>query len=345
MKFSDIKNETQLWEFMTTPTDRLIESVRSLDGPVIVLGGSGKMGVELVALLRQADKALGRHREIFVASTFSDPSGLALRTMKELGITTFRGDLSHPPFLSSLPVVPNVVYMMGFKFGSSKDWQRAFHLNSIVPYLVGQHFSRSKIIVFSSGNPYPKSAVTSKGSKEEDPMEPSGIYGWSIVSRESSFRITAQQHSGQKLCFYRLMYAQHFYYGVLVDLARMIVQGEAISLAMPAVNLVSQRDANEIALRSFDYCNNDPRIFNVAGPAWPVRKIVGEMEKHLEIKAVLKDDEGDLSLLADDSLCVQTFGTFLDEVEDMIEGVANWVKSNGAYWNKPTYFGRANRNY
>ncbi len=345
MRFSEIKTNSQLWEFMTTPSEKLIESIRRLDGPLMILGGSGKMGKELTGLIRHADKKLGIQRKISVASTFSEPSGEDSRLFENLDVTCYKGDLSDEKFLASLPDAPNVVYMMGFKFGSSADWQRSFHLNSIIPYLVGKKYSRSKIVVFSSGNPYPHTPKVGKGCTEDMPLSPEGIYGWSIVARESSFKITAGQSIYQKVAIYRLMYAQHLNYGVLVDLARMIWHDEQISLAMPAVNLVSQRDANEIALRVFEYCDNHPWTINVAGPVWQVSEIVGRLQIHLGKKAMLLPDEADLALLADDSKCTDTFGSYQDDVEDMIEGAAYWVKNGGFYWQKPTKFGHANHKY
>lgn len=345
MKFSEIRTNSQLWDFMTTPSEKLVESIRRLDGPLMILGGSGKMGKELVGLISHADRKLGLRRDISVASTFSDPSGEDLKLFEALNVRCFRGDLSDEAFLASLPNAPNVVYMMGFKFGSSGDWQRSFHLNSIIPYLVGKKYAQSKIVVFSSGNPYPHTPKTGKGCTEEALLSPEGIYGWCIVARESAFRITAQQCAEQKIAFYRLMYAQHLNYGVLIDLARMVWNGTPISLAMPAVNLVSQRDANEIAIRCFDHCDHDAFTINVAGPVWQIREIVGQIEKHLEIKAILLEDDADFALLADDSKCVSSFGNHRDEVEDMIKGAANWVISGGDYWNKPTHFGQPKHRY
>ncbi len=311
----------------------------------MILGGSGKMGKELVGLLRRADRKLGLEREISVASTFSNPNAEDVQLLHSLNVNIYQGDLSDEQFLNSLPDAPNVVYMMGFKFGSSSDWQRAFHLNSITPYLVGKKFSNSKIVVFSSGNPYPHTSKTGAGCDENTQLDPQGIYGWSIVARESAFRIIAELSPNQCSVFYRLMYAQHLCYGVLIDLALMIKNSKPISLAMPAVNLVSQRDANEIALRSFEICRNSPGIINVSGPVWQVRDIVEHLEKYLGQKAILIDDENENALIADDSFCTQKFGEYRDEVEDMIEGAARWVSSGGTYWNKPTFFGRADHRY
>ena len=228
---------------------------------------------------------------------------------------------------------------------AAHDWKRSFHLNSVVPYQVGTKYKNSNIVVFSSGNPYPHTTKKGPGCHEEAILDPMGIYGWSIVARESSFSITADNKPKQKIAFYRLMYAQHLNYGVLIDLAKMVWIGDPISLAMPAVNLISQRDANEVAIRSFEKCANDPWIINVSGPVWQVRDILGRLEILMNKKARIKDDESDTALLADDSRCIDAFGNHRDDVEDMIKGAANWVIHGGIYWNKPTQFGRAKHDY
>ncbi|MCC5928697.1 MAG: hypothetical protein JJU28_05570 [Cyclobacteriaceae bacterium] len=345
MIFSDIRTETQLWTFMTQPSEELVHLADRLKGPVMILGGSGKMGKELAALIRNADRQWNIKREMYVASTFSHPSGEDEQVFRELGIQCFKGDLSDEAFLQSLPDAPYVFYMMGFKFGSSQDWQRAFHLNSIVPYLVGQKYSSSKIVVFSSGNPYPHTPAMGKGCTEEAELQPVGIYGWNIVARESSFGITASKNPTQQIAFYRLMYAQHLNYGVLIDLARMVLQEETISLAMPAVNLISQRDANEVAIRSLEYCHNTPWVLNVAGPVWQVVDIVQRLELYLGKEARFSDDAAEMALLANDDKCRRTFGACRDDVEDMIKGAALWVKNGGSYWHKPTQFGRVKHDY
>jgi hypothetical protein len=234
---------------------------------------------------------------------------------------------------------------MGFKFGSSHDWKRSFHLNSVVPYQVGSKYKNSNIVVFSSGNPYPHTIKNGPGCSENAPFDPMGIYGWSIVARESSFSITAEKNPSQKIAFYRLMYAQHLNYGVLIDLVKMVRSGDPISLAMPAVNLISQRDANEVAIRSFEKCANDPWTVNAAGPVWQVQDILGKLEILLNKKARIMDNESDTALLADDFRSIEAFGNHRDDADDMIKGAANWVLSGGSYWNKPTQFGRAKHDY
>jgi hypothetical protein len=344
MKFTDITNANELWQFMTTPSDGLVASMKALGSDdMMILGGSGKMGKELVGLVQQADRLNGVQRKIMVASTFSQQEDL--NQLMEMGVVCFQGDLAEESFLDSLPDAPYVVYMMGFKFGSSGNWTRAFHMNAIVPYLVGRKYRNASILVFSSGNPYPHTDRYGPGASEKDALQPMGIYGWTIVARESSFRTTAMQHAGQQISIYRLMYAQHLQYGVLVDLARMIVNREPISLAMPAVNLISQRDANEVALKSFNQCNKEGWLVNAAGPVWQVRDIVTALAEHLGKEAIFEGSESDQALLADDSKARQAFGEYRDSCPQMIQAAAQWVGRGGAYWNKPTLFGRVRHNY
>lgn len=345
MKIQDIKNQDELWNFMTTPSDGLIKSVEKIKGRIIILGGSGKMGKELVGLIKNADKLIGNEREIIVASTFSNPASTDIEDFNKMGVQCLKGDLSNEFFLEALPDAPYIVYMMGFKFGSSKDWRRAFHLNSVVPYLIGQKYKNSSIVVFSSGNPYPHTSRFGKGCSEQDELFPVGIYGWSIIARESSFKTTAMFSNNQKISIYRLMYAQHLSYGVLVDLARMVLNEEPISLSMPAVNLISQRDANEAAIRSFEQCSDEGWTFNVAGSIWQVRDIVEKIGSVLNIKPIIVDEEPEMALLANDELCRHTFGEYRDNCEEFIEAAAIWVKNNGSYWNKPTHFGKIRHDY
>jgi uncharacterized protein YbjT (DUF2867 family) len=104
-----------------------------IKGDILILGGSGKMGKELVGLLTNADELNKIKRKITVASTFSNPRADDKKNLEKYGVTCLKGDLSDEKFISTLPDAANVFYMMGFKFGSSSDWRKAFHLNSIVP--------------------------------------------------------------------------------------------------------------------------------------------------------------------------------------------------------------------
>ncbi len=345
MRMRDIETEEQLWDFMTTPTEGLVEFASRLEGDVIILGAAGKMGIELAATLMRADRQAGVNRLVHAVSRFSDPSGEGRQTLEELGAHIHAGDLTEREFLDSLPDVPNALFMAGVKFGSSRDWRLTFHLNGIMPYLVGERFANARIVAYSSGNPYPHTPVDGAGCAENDALVPRGVYGWSIVARESAFATTALRSQNQRICLFRLMYAQHLGYGVLVDLARMVQDEDPVSLRMPAINLVSQRDAIDVSLRALGQCRNPPLVLNCAGPVVRVRRIVEQMAGAMGKEPRFADEEADEALLADDSRAREMFGAYRDEPDEMIEAAARWVMRRGEYWDRPTLFGKVNHTY
>lgn len=345
MNIAEITNNRQLRDYMSSPTDGVIDCVRKVKGNILILGGSGKMGPEMTEMIVRADAIAGVKRTISVASTFSNPKEKTAELFAELGVGVFKGELTNTEFLNSLPDAENVIYMPGFKFGSSENWEKAVHVNCILPYQVGEKFRNSRIVVFSSANPYAFTTAESGGSKEGDALDPKGIYGWSIVARESAFAITAKKYPAQRSCYYRLTYAQHLAYGVVVDLAKYILEGKEISLSIPYVNLVSQRDANDRAIRALEICSNPPSILNVSGPIVAVRDIATKIGKMLGKKALLVGEEPKLSLVINDNFCVGRFGNYHDALEDIMTAAVNWVKSNGDYWGKPTKFGEVKREY
>jgi nucleoside-diphosphate-sugar epimerase len=125
----------------------------------------------------------------------------------------------------------------------------------------------------------------------------------------------------------------------------MVLSDEPISLAMPAVNLVSQRDANEVAIRCLERCDNPPWILNVAGPAWPVRRIVERLGDSLGKRPNITENESQNALLANDARCLEALGEYRDTCEEMIDAAARWVKKGGVSWNKPTHFGKVKHDY
>ena len=192
MKYSSICTETELETFMTTPSASLVKAVRKWEGDIIGLGASGKMGIELMRLLQNADLINGKKRKYYAASTFSAPETIA--RLEAVGIKTFKGDLSDSGFLKKLPEVKNVFYMAGFKFGSSGSYQKAYHMNIIMPYLNGERFKASKITCFSTCNFYPHLERKTGGAKETTPVAPRGIYGWTALGRENAFNIISEKY-------------------------------------------------------------------------------------------------------------------------------------------------------
>ncbi|MDH5769725.1 MAG: hypothetical protein OEZ25_00330 [Candidatus Bathyarchaeota archaeon] len=344
----DVNTSEELRTFMTEPTNDVVKLMRRLKGDIMGLAASGKIGAELVETLVRADRKAGvRGRRVMVASNFSNKRGQAIKNRFEnaLGVDVYYGDLTDEAFIDGLPDAPNIFYMLGFKFGSSADPAKATLINCIVPGRVATKYNRSKIVNFSSGNPYPYTRPESGGSLESDVLDPKGIYGWGIVCRETAFNVSAHGHSDQKVCYYRLMYSQHLSYGVLVDLAKMIMDGEEISLEMPYVNLISQRDAIDRAIRALDLCTNPPTILNVAGPIVSVKETAIKLASYMDETPKFFGEAPETALIANDGFCVEKFGPYRDSVDDMIQAAANWVMKGGEKWGLPTLFAKVGHIY
>ena len=330
---------------MSAPTAGVIDCMGKVKGDILILGGSGKMGPELTEMIVRADANAGIKRTLSVASGFSNLRERTAELFAEMGVHVFKGELTDTEFLGRLPDAENVFYMPGFKFGSSDNWGKAVQVNCILPYLVGQKYRTSRIVVFSSANPYAYTTLESGGSREDGALDPQGIYGWSIVARESAFAITTKEHPAQRSCFYRLAYAQHLAYGVLVDLVKYILEGKEISVSVPYVNLVSQRDAIDRAIRALEICSNPPSILNVSGSVVSVRDIAEKLGEMLGRKPLLVGEEPELSQVINDDFSVRRFGNYHDIPGDMMTAAVNWVKNDGEYWGKPTKFGEVKRDY
>lgn len=346
MRFSDVTDAQTLNTFMTEPTPRLSTGLAGIPGDLMVIGGSGKMGPELVEMLMRADAQAHVSRRVVVASRFSGNRGAEnVSRLEALGAEVLRGDLADPAFQAQLPDFENLIYMVGFKFGSADDPGRTIQMNCVLPAEIAMAHPASRIVVFSSTNPYAFVDPATGGSRETDPLDPRGVYGWSILGRETAFRAVASGHPDLRLCFYRLAYAQHLAYGVLPDLARMIASGQPISLRMPYVNVISQRDANERALLSLELCANPAEILNVCGPLVRVRELAVRLGDTLGREPLFVDEEPALSRVSNDERSLTCFGPYRDTVEEMIEAAARWVKTGGENWEKPTMFGVADGHY
>ena len=70
-----IQSEDELDRALTEPRPVLIEFIRSVASPLIILGAGGKMGPTLAVLARRAADAAGHPLEIIAVSRFSDGAG------------------------------------------------------------------------------------------------------------------------------------------------------------------------------------------------------------------------------------------------------------------------------
>lgn len=278
----------------------------------------------------------GLNKRVIGVSRFSNAE--ARQELEEAGVQTVSCDLLNDEELRRLPQAANVIYMAGNKFGTTGREHFTWAMNTYLPGRVAETYKDSRIVVFSSGNVYPFSAVGSGGVSEDTAPEPLGEYAQSCLGRERIFEYFSHQH-GTPMVMYRLNYAIDMRYGVLLELARAVQEGRAIDLTMGHANVIWQGDANEMALRCLTRCTNPPQIVNVTGPeTMSIRWAAGEFAKRLGKEAVFTGTESPNALLSNASKAHQWFGYPRVSLLQMIDWVAEWVQAGGTTWNKPTHF-------
>jgi nucleoside-diphosphate-sugar epimerase len=326
----------ELEERLSRPEDADVAAAAQLEGDLVVLGAGGKMGPSLARLAHRAAEQAGIRRRVMAVSRFSTP-GVA-EALQDAGVETVACDLLDPTALASLPDTPNVVFMAGQKFGTVDDPTTTWTLNAVLPGMVLQRFPTSRTVVFSSGNVYPLAPVSGAGSVETDPLGPIGEYAESVVARERVVTFLAEVQQ-TPLTILRLNYAVELRYGVLRDLADRIWQGAPVDLTMGYLNVIWQRDANAIALRSLAHCGVPPLTLNATGPEkLSVRGLAEQLGEQLSREPVFTGEEASTALLSDAARCQKLFGPPTLSVDTLIHWVAEWVREGKASLGLPTHF-------
>jgi len=332
-----IHSTTELDSELSRPTTAVLDTLREVDGDVIVLGAGGKMGPTLSRMLRRGVDAVGqKQRRVIAVSRFSSPNSAS--SLQQHGVETIACDLMNREAVSNLPDAPNVIYMAGQKFGTSETPELTWAMNTWVPALVAQKYAQSRIVVFSTGCVYSMVSAGNRGACEDSPLEPPGEYSNSCVGRERVFTYFAKLHSTRTLLF-RLCYAIDLRYGVLCDVATKVLRGEVIDVSMGAVNVIWQGDANARAIQCLAHTSVPPVALNVTGiERISIRWLAQRFGDLLQREPVLTGAEGPTAWLWDASRSYELFGPPQVSVEEMIEATAHWVKRGGELLGKPTHF-------
>jgi hypothetical protein len=137
----------------------------------------------------------------------------------------------------------------------------------------------------------------------------------------------------------RLNYAIEPRYGVLRDIAEDVHARRPLDLSVGFVNVIWQRDANAIALRSLQICASPPLVLNVTGvPAHAVRELAARFAERFGVGLRFGESEGATALLSNGSRCQSLFGVAPVGIDEMIERVADWVAAGGPSLRQPTHF-------
>lgn len=328
--------EEKLNDLLTTPSPGLVADIQKLDGDILVLGAGGKMGPTLCVLAKNAAKAAKVQKRVIAVSRFGDP--LVVKLLQEHGVELVQADLLEPGVLDTLPDAENIIYMAGKKFGTAGQEAMTWAMNAWLPSQVAQRYKASRIVVFSSGNLYPKTAVGSGGCPETTPVEPVGEYAMSCLGRERMFEYAAHAF-GTPVAVYRLNYAVDLRYGVLYDMAANIMSDTPIRVDTPSFNCIWQGDANEAAIRLLGHAS--PTVFrlNVTGPETAgVRETAAKLGALLGKTPVFTGVEQPNAYLNDAGQMHALFGYPTVPLQTLIEWQAQWILSGGRALGKPTHF-------
>ncbi|MFZ4596065.1 MAG: NAD-dependent epimerase/dehydratase family protein, partial [Verrucomicrobiaceae bacterium] len=183
---SPIQTIEELDEALSRPTAGVLDTLRAIEGDVMILGAGGKMGPTLARMVRRGLDAIGHgHRRVIAVSRFS--LAKAATELQQHGVETMACDLMDRAAVQALPEVANVIFMAGQKFGTSDAPELTWVMNTLVPAIVAERFAASRIVVFSTGCVYPLVPASGPGADEDAPLTPPGEYANSCVGRERVF--------------------------------------------------------------------------------------------------------------------------------------------------------------
>ena len=327
-----IENEAQLDDLLSRPSPALIEMMKGLEGDLLVLGASGKIGPSLAAMAARAIQAAGGKQRVLAVSRHP------AKALAALGIETIACDLLDFAKVQALPRVPNVIFMVGRKFGSTGSEETTWATNILSAYHAAHHFRGARVVAFSTGCVYPVMHLTSGGATEETRPDPVGEYATSCLGRERIFDYYAKT-AGLRVLHFRLNYAVELRYGVLVDVASAVWRGAPVDLTTGYANVIWQGDVNEVALRSLELAAAPAAALNVTGPETvSIRDVALEFGRLLGKEPVLRGEENGRGYLSNARRALTRFGYPSVPTGTMMRWIAHWLQHGGGLLGKPTHF-------
>jgi len=331
-----IESEELLDEFLTRPRTELVQFIKSVSSPLVILGAGGKMGPTLAVPARRAAQAASYSLDIIAVSRFSNAN--ASRWLEEREVRTSTCDLYDPAATHQLPETENVLFLVGQKFGTTQTPAATWAVNTIVPGRVAERYPEARIVALSTGNVYPLSPVARGGSAETDALTPLGEYANATVGRERVFEFFSQRNRTW-ITLLRLFYAIDLRYGVLRDLTDKIWAGKPVNLGNSHFNCIWQGDANEMVIRSLALTASPATAFNLTSKdIFSVRAVATRLGELLGKPPTFTGTECETALVGNTTKLRELLGNPPTPLDVMLRWTANWVKRGGRSLGKPTHF-------
>lgn len=322
--------------FLARPTDGVLDTLRRHPGDVMVVGASGKMGPTLCLMLKQAMKKIGAKSRVLAVARFSDAQ--ARKLLESYEVETIPCDLLDCKAVGQLPEAPNVLFLAGQKFGTTAKPDLTWAMNTLVPANVAERYAKSRIVAFSTGCVYSFTSLLTGGSRESDPTQPVGDYANSCLARERIFTHFSRKNS-TPVALYRLNYAIDFRYGVLVDVALKVLNGEPVDVSMGHVNLIWQGDACARAIQCLDVADSPAVPVNITGPETiSIRALAEEFGRRFGKDVIIQGKEEESIWLNNAAKSFELWGYPKVALGSMVDWVTAWLSSGGKTLGKPTHF-------
>ncbi len=319
--------------FLSLPSQGLVDDFSQLEGDILILGVGGKVGPTLAMMAKRA----APDKRVIGVARFSDAD--VKSRIEAAGVETIACDLLDHDAVAKLPKVGNVVYMAGKKFGTAGSEPFTWAMNAVVPTYVGEQFSGTRFVAFSTLCVYPFSAVDGPGAHPEDtPPTPIGEYPNSCVARERIFQyFSIQSQSPGRLA--RLNYAIDCRYGVLLDIALKVRAGEPIDLRTGLANVIWQGDAISHILRCLCHGTLPATAINIGMPQpASVCEVACRFGEIFGREPVFSGEEQPTAWHNDNREAKELFGDPVVDLDTMIRWNADWLERGMPLHHKPTHY-------
>lgn len=327
------EDEAHLEHYLSTPTEGLVHDLGEVEGDILILGVAGKVGPTLAMMAKRA----APEKRIIGVARFSDQA--VKHRLEKAGIETITCDLLDREAVAKLPLCPNIVYMAGKKFGVTGGEPFAWAMNAVVPAYVGEAFSGTRFVAFSTLCVYPFSPVNGPGATPEDtPPTPVGEYANGCVARERVFQYFSEKTASPGRLA-RLNYAIDCRYGVLSDIAQWVRDGVPIDIRTGIANCIWQGDAIAHILRCLAHGTTPAKPINIGAPQTThVRPVAERFGELFNRKPIFSGVEMNTAWHNDCREAQRLFGDPVISLETMIGWNANWLERGMPLHNKPTHY-------